>query len=89
MCCWIATFGGDVDIKSAGNVTLNETISSNEVVENNSEGGTTENTEVVNGGGGINIEAAGDIVATGSGIKGGGKNVSFSGTNVTITNGNK
>ena len=85
----IATFGGDVDIKSAGNVTLNETISSNEVVENNSEGGTTENTEVVNGGGGINIEAAGDIVATGSGIKGGGKNVSFSGTNVTITNGNK
>ena len=38
----IATFGGDVDIKSAGNVTLNETISSNEVVENNSEGGTTE-----------------------------------------------
>ena len=51
----IATFGGDVDIKSAGNVTLNETISSNEVVGNNSEGGTTENTEVVDGGGGISI----------------------------------
>ena len=34
-------FGGDVDIKSAGNVTLNETISSNEVVENNSEGSLT------------------------------------------------
>ncbi|ABG50018.1 filamentous haemagglutinin family outer membrane protein [Trichodesmium erythraeum IMS101] len=80
----IATFGGDVDIKSAGNVTLNETISSNEVVENNSEGGTTENTEVVDGGGGINIEAAGDIVATGSGIKGGGEAVSLSGTNIRI-----
>ena len=80
----IATFGGDVDIKSAGNVTLNETISSNEVVENNSEGGTTENTEVVDGGGGINIEAAGDIVATGSGIKGGGEGVSLSGTNIRI-----
>ena len=65
-------------------MTLNETISSNEVVENNSEGGTTENTEVVDGGGRINIKAAGDIVATGSGIKGGGESVSLSGTNIRI-----
>ncbi|NEQ39601.1 MAG: CHAT domain-containing protein [Okeania sp. SIO3I5] len=117
----IATAGGDIDIKSDGNVTLTESISTIETVENNSEaeisspsqgglggsevennseaeisppsegglGGSeavepTENTEVTDTNGAINIEATGDIVATGSGIKGGGENVSLSATNIRI-----
>ncbi|GGA30808.1 CHAT domain-containing protein [Okeania sp. KiyG1] len=96
----IVTAGGDIDIKSDGNVTLTETISTIETVENNSEaeisppsqgglGGieaveATENTEITDTSGSINIEATGDIVATGSGIKGGGESVSLSGKNITI-----
>ncbi|NEO55097.1 MAG: filamentous hemagglutinin N-terminal domain-containing protein, partial [Okeania sp. SIO3B5] len=128
----IVTAGGDIDIKSDGNVTLTETISTIETVENNSEaeisppsqeglggieaveatentevtdtnnseaeisppsqgglGGieaveATENTEVTDTSGSINIEATGDIVATGSGIKGGGESVSLSATNIRI-----
>ncbi|MGB3513496.1 MAG: proprotein convertase P-domain-containing protein, partial [Microcoleaceae cyanobacterium] len=80
----IVTAGGDIEIQSAGDVTLTETISTIETVENNSEVGATENTEVTDTGGAINIEATGDIVATGSGIKGGGESVSLSGTNITI-----
>nr|WP_293120301.1 CHAT domain-containing protein [Okeania sp. SIO1I7] len=95
----IVTAGGDIDIKSEGNVTLTETISTIETVENNSEteisppsqaglGGieaveATENTAGETSGS-INIEATGDIVATGSGIKGGGESVSLFATNITI-----
>ncbi|NEO53850.1 MAG: CHAT domain-containing protein [Okeania sp. SIO3B5] len=54
-------------------------------VENNSEVASTENTEIdIGTGGSINIEATGDIVATGSGIKASGESVSLSGTNITI-----
>ncbi|MGK7923381.1 MAG: CHAT domain-containing protein [Trichodesmium sp.] len=96
----IVTAGGDLNIKSEGDVTLTETMSTQEIVENNSEadisppspgglGGietveATENTEVTNTNGAINIEATGDIIATGSGIKGGGESVSLSATNITI-----
>ncbi|WP_246844147.1 hypothetical protein, partial [Hydrocoleum sp. CS-953] len=101
----IVTAGGDIDIKSDGNVTLTETISTietvennseisstenvenSEIVENNSEISSTENTEIADNndvGGSINIEATGDIVATGSGIKGGGESVSLSATNIRI-----
>ncbi|MGK7921932.1 MAG: beta strand repeat-containing protein, partial [Trichodesmium sp.] len=126
----IVTAGGDIDIKSDGNVTLTESLSTQEIVENNSEaeisppsqgggieaveatenteitntngsiaeisppsqgglGGieaveATENTEITNTNGSINIEATGDIVATGSGIKGGGESVSLSATNIRI-----
>ncbi|MDY7006927.1 MAG: CHAT domain-containing protein [Cyanobacteriota bacterium] len=52
-------------------------------IENNSEVASTENTEIDSGtGGAINIEATGDIVATGSGISG--ESVFLSGTNITI-----
>ncbi|MGD1808990.1 beta strand repeat-containing protein, partial [Dapis sp. BLCC M126] len=68
----IVTAGGDIEIKSAGDVTLTESIS------------TIETTEITNNGGAINIEAMGDIVATGSGIKGGGESVSLSATNIRI-----
>ncbi|MGD1714289.1 proprotein convertase P-domain-containing protein, partial [Dapis sp. BLCC M172] len=101
----IVTAGGDIDIKSDGNVTLTETISTietvennseisstenvenSEIVENNSEISSTENTEIADNndvGGSINIEATGDIIATGSGIKGGGESVSLSATNIRI-----
>lgn len=80
----IVIFGGDVDIKSVGNVILNEIIFSNEVVENNFEVIFIENMEVVDGGGGINIEAVGDIVVMGSGIKGGGEVVFLFGINIRI-----
>ncbi|NEP90690.1 MAG: filamentous hemagglutinin N-terminal domain-containing protein, partial [Okeania sp. SIO2C2] len=106
----IVTAGGDIEIQSAGNVTLTESISTSEqnaptseqdalsseqdalsseqdapTVENNSEVASRENTEVDSGtGGAINIEATGDIVATGSGIKASGESVSLSGTNITI-----
>ncbi|MGD1808506.1 CHAT domain-containing protein [Dapis sp. BLCC M126] len=92
----IVTAGGDIKIQSAGNVTLTESISTIETVENNFEaeisgglGGleaveATENTEVTETSGAINIEATGDIVATGSGIKGGGESVSLSATNIRI-----
>ncbi|NET44683.1 CHAT domain-containing protein [Okeania sp. SIO2B3] len=78
----IVTAGGDIEIQSAENVTLTESIST---IENNSEVESRENTEVDSGtGGAINIEATGDIVATGSGIKASGESVSLSGTNITI-----
>ena len=88
----IVTAGGDIEIQSAGNVTLTETISTIETVENNSEAeisppsgsGGIEATEITNTSGAINIEATGDIVATGSGIKGGGESVSLSATNIRI-----
>ncbi|NEP82661.1 MAG: filamentous hemagglutinin N-terminal domain-containing protein [Okeania sp. SIO3B3] len=52
-------------------------------IENNSEVASTENTEIDSGtGGAINIEATGDIVATGSGISG--ESVFLSGMNITI-----
>ncbi|MGD1805355.1 CHAT domain-containing protein [Dapis sp. BLCC M126] len=41
-------------------------------------------TENISADGAINIEATGDIVATGSGIKGGGESVSLSATNIRI-----
>ncbi|NEP90013.1 MAG: filamentous hemagglutinin N-terminal domain-containing protein, partial [Okeania sp. SIO2C2] len=83
----IITAGGDIEIQSAGNVTLTENISISEqdATENNSGVASTENTEVDSGtGGAINIEATGDIVATGNGIKASGESVSLSGTNITI-----
>ncbi len=80
----IVTAGGDIDINSDGNVTLTESLSTQEIVENNSEVEATENTEVTDTNGSINIEATGDIVATGSGIKGGGESVSLSATNIRI-----
>ena len=46
--------------------------------------GGIEATEVTDTSGAINIEATGDIVATGSGIKGGGESVSLSATNIRI-----
>ncbi|NEQ39602.1 MAG: filamentous hemagglutinin N-terminal domain-containing protein, partial [Okeania sp. SIO3I5] len=90
----IATAGGDIEIQSTGNVTLTEAISTIETVENNSEAeisrpsqggsGGIESTEVTDTNAAINIEATGDIVATGSRIKGGGENVSLSATNIRI-----
>ncbi|NET11872.1 MAG: CHAT domain-containing protein [Okeania sp. SIO1H6] len=83
----IVTAGGDIEIQSAGNVTLTESIfiSEQDATENNSEVASRENTEVDSGtGGAINIEATGDIVATGSGITASGESVSLSGTNITI-----
>ncbi|MEM1170940.1 MAG: proprotein convertase P-domain-containing protein, partial [Cyanobacteria bacterium P01_H01_bin.35] len=80
----IVTAAGDIEIQSDGDVTLTETISTQEIVENNSEVEATENTEITNTNGSINIEATGDIVATGSGIKGGGESVSLSATNIRI-----
>ncbi|WP_293069437.1 proprotein convertase P-domain-containing protein [Okeania sp. SIO2B3] len=78
----IVTAGGDIEIQSAGNVTLTESIST---TENNSEVASRENTEVDSStGGAINIEATGDIVATGSRITASGESVSLSGTNITI-----
>ncbi|MGD1807278.1 filamentous hemagglutinin N-terminal domain-containing protein, partial [Dapis sp. BLCC M126] len=88
----IVTAGGDIDIKSDGDVSLTESLSTQEIVENNSEaeisppsqGGDIEATEVTDTNGSINIEATGDIVATGSGIKGGGESVFLSATNIRI-----
>ncbi|NEN89014.1 MAG: CHAT domain-containing protein [Okeania sp. SIO3H1] len=132
----IVTAGGNIEIQSAGNVTLTESISTSQQdaptsqqdtptsqqdaptseqdvptleqdtptsqqdaptseqdtptseqdapnIENNSEVVSTENTEIDSRtGGAINIEATGDIVATGSGISG--ESVFLSGMNITI-----
>nr|WP_293106784.1 filamentous hemagglutinin N-terminal domain-containing protein [Okeania sp. SIO2F4] len=59
----ISASGGNIEIKSEGNVTLTENISAD---------------------GAINIEATGDISATGSGISSNGENVSLSATNISI-----
>ncbi|MGK7893825.1 MAG: filamentous hemagglutinin N-terminal domain-containing protein, partial [Xenococcus sp. (in: cyanobacteria)] len=56
----IVTAGGDIDIKSDGDVTLNEAISTIETVENNSEVEARGNTEIADTSGSINIEATGD-----------------------------
>ncbi|NEQ36327.1 MAG: CHAT domain-containing protein [Okeania sp. SIO3I5] len=59
----ISATGGELEIKSEGNVTLTENISAD---------------------GAINIEATGDISATGSGISSNGESVSLSATNISI-----
>ncbi|WP_143438432.1 filamentous hemagglutinin N-terminal domain-containing protein, partial [Hydrocoleum sp. CS-953] len=59
----ISVVGGELEIKSAGDVTLTENISAD---------------------GAINIEATGDISATGSGISSNGESVSLSATNIRI-----
>ncbi|MGD1699886.1 filamentous hemagglutinin N-terminal domain-containing protein [Dapis sp. BLCC M229] len=59
----ISATGGELEIKSEGNVTLAENISAD---------------------GAINIEATGDISATGSGISSNGENVSLFATNISI-----
>ncbi|MGD1808771.1 proprotein convertase P-domain-containing protein, partial [Dapis sp. BLCC M126] len=59
----ISAVGGELEIKSEGNVTLTENISAD---------------------GAIDIEATGDISATGSGISSNGETVSLSATNIRI-----